>query len=175
MRWLWRGWLPRGRGGKNRGERGAVRAFEALEPRRALSASPVSVPVWRRQTGDVSALESLGNVPQGTAGPRGYTPAQIRHAYGLDGLSFAGTPADGTGTTIAIVTAFDSPRLSADLATFDAAFGIAAPPRLTKVNQAGGTRLPAASAAWATETCIDVQWAHAIAPGASIQIGRAHV
>lgn len=168
----WGGWLRRKRGDTPRAREGA-RGFEALEPRRALSAAPVSAPAWRSAARDVAAAASSANVPQGTPGPRGFTPAQIRHAYGLDGLSFGGVAADGAGTTIAIVTAYDSPNLAADLTRFDAAFGLPAPPRLTKVNQSGGTRLPAPDAAWATETCIDVQWAHAIAPGASILVVEA--
>lgn len=175
MRWQWRwaGWLGRRPAAATRPAPAVARGFEALEPRRALSASPASVPAWLPAANGALAATSLANLPQGTPGPRGYTPAQVRHAYGLDTLSFGGTAADGTGTTIAIVTAYDSPNLAADLARFDAAFGLPAAPRLTKVNQTGGTPLPVPSAAWATETCIDAQWAHAIAPGASILVVEA--
>jgi len=108
-----------------------------------------------------------------SAAPRGFTPAQIRHAYGFDTLSFDGIPADGRGTTIAIVTAYDSSNIAQDLATFDATFGIPAPPSFRKVDQNGGTALPAYNAAWSTETCIDVEWAHQAAPGASILLVEA--
>jgi hypothetical protein len=106
-------------------------------------------------------------------GPTGFTPAQIRRAYGLDQISFGGTPADGRGTTIAIVTAYDSPNIEADLATFNATFGLPAPPSFRKVNHNGGTVLPAYLPSWSTEACLDVQWAHAIAPGASILLVEA--
>src|SRR5262245_36670734 len=65
------------------------------------------------------------------------TPAQIRHAYGFDQITFAnGTiVGDGRGQTIAIVDAYDHPRIASDLAAFDALFGLPAPPSFTKVQQ----------------------------------------
>src|SRR5262245_53895900 len=54
--------------------------------------------------------------PAGTAVPFGspsppstaFTPSQIRHAYGFDQIVFPGNvKGDGTGTTIAIVDAYD--------------------------------------------------------------------
>src|SRR5690242_10203503 len=48
--------------------------------------------------------------PLATAGPTGYSPTQIRHAYGFDQIGLpGGATADGTGTTIAIVDAYDDP------------------------------------------------------------------
>src|SRR5438309_36933 len=59
--------------------------------------------------------------PLGTSGPTGYTPSQVRHAYGFDQISFpGGVTADGSGTTIAIVDAFDNPNIANDLHQFDA-------------------------------------------------------
>ena len=56
-----------------------------------------------------------------TAGPTGYTPAQIRHAYGFDKITFNGgaVAGDGSGTTIAIVDAYDDPNIANDLHQFD--------------------------------------------------------
>src|SRR5437867_1162126 len=67
-----------------------------------------------------------GATPHGTSGPTGTTPAQIRHAYGFDQITFSnGTIAgDGRGTTIAIVDAFDDPTIANDLHQFDVAFGL---------------------------------------------------
>jgi hypothetical protein len=111
-----------------------------------------------------------GLAPFAQAGPIGYTPAQIRHAYGFDRIQFlSGTVAgDGSGQTIAIITAFDDPNIVADVQAFDAQFGLPAPPFLTRVAQDGSANLPPASADWAPETALDVEWAHAIAPGAGI-------
>jgi subtilase family serine protease len=104
-------------------------------------------------------------LPQASASSdvQGYTPAQIRHAYGFDQVAD-----DGAGQTIAIVNAFDDPNLESDLRVFDKQFGIAAPPSLRVVDQTGGDDLPAEDNGWAGETSLDVEWAHAIAPGANI-------
>jgi hypothetical protein len=104
----------------------------------------------------------------------GYTPAQIRHAYAFDQVALpGGAAADGTGQTIAVVDAFNDPNLQADLAVFDAQFGLAAA-NLTVVNQTGGAALPTTDAGWAGEIALDVEWAHAIAPGAKILLVEAN-
>jgi hypothetical protein len=115
-----------------------------------------------------SPLDASGSVP-------GYTPDQIRQAYGLNNLAFSGssTQANGQGQTIAIVTAFDNPKLAADLTAFDAYFQLPDPPALTQVGQDGSANLPSADAGWAQETALDVEWAHAIAPGASLLVVEA--
>src|SRR5439155_12576916 len=68
----------------------------------------------------------------------GYTPAQIRHAYSYDQLNL-----DGSGQTIAIVDAYDNPTIANDLRVFDRTLGLPDPPSFVKVNQSGGSRLPA--------------------------------
>jgi hypothetical protein len=102
--------------------------------------------------------------------PYGFSPAQIRQAYGFNQITFQnGTiNGDGTGQTIAIVDAYDQPHMASDLAAFDAQFGLPAPPSFTKMNEFGGSTLPTASASWGVEESLDVEWAHAIAPGANI-------
>src|SRR5260370_22736799 len=97
--------------------------------------------------------------------PGGYQPAQVRHAYGFDSLSYT-----GSGKTSAIVDAYDDPNIVRDLAQFDAQYGIAAPPSFTKATPQGQ---PAADAGWASEIALDVEWAHAIAPGANILLVEA--
>ena len=94
------------------------------------------------------------------------TPAQVRHAYGFDQVSFSGgtVAGDGTGQTIAIVDAYDDPNIAGDLQTFDSQFGIPAPPSFTKIVQSGTVT----DAGWSGEIALDVEWAHAIAPKASI-------
>jgi subtilase family serine protease len=84
-----------------------------------------------------------------------YTPAQVRHAYGFDHVS--GT---GVGTTIAIVDAYGSRTLQSDFNLFCSTFGLP----LQTIKQGK----PAPNSGWAQETSLDVQWAHAIAPGAQI-------
>ncbi len=106
------------------------------------------------------------------SGPTGYTPAEIRQAYGFNQISFNGTTGDGRGTTIAIVDAYNDPNLQSDLQTFDSEFSLPNPV-LTQVNQTGGTTLPAGNVGWAEEISLDVEWAHAIAPGANILLVEA--
>ena len=73
-----------------------------------------------------------------TAAPTGYSPAQIRQAYGFDNITFlnGAVAGDGAGTTIAIVDAYDDPTIANDLRQFDRQFGMA-DPMLTKVNESG--------------------------------------
>jgi subtilase family serine protease len=115
-----------------------------------------------------------GAKPFGSPGPTGLTPTQIRHAYGFDQITFNnGTvTGDGTGTTIAIVDAYDDPNIASDLHQFDQTFGLS-DPTFTKVNQNGGSTLPQANTGWAEEISLDVEWAHAIAPGANILLVEA--
>ncbi|WP_422926492.1 hypothetical protein [Singulisphaera sp. PoT] len=112
-----------------------------------------------------------------SASPMGYTPAQIRKAYGIDSISINGIVGDGTGQTIAIVDAYDWPTAVSDLHNFDLQFGLPDPPSFTKLNQLGQTSpLPGTDPAgagnpkgtWEGEEALDVEWAHAIAPKANI-------
>src|SRR5437764_11258684 len=101
----------------------------------------------------------------------GYTPQQVRHAYGFDQISFGNgaIKADGTGQTVALIDAYHYPQLQSDLHVFDLQFGLPDPPSLRVVSQTGGSvsRLKV-DTGWAGETAMDVQLAHAIAPGAAI-------
>lgn len=99
-----------------------------------------------------------------------YSPIQYQRAYDLKPLYNAGIT--GKGRTIAIVDAFGSPTISNDLHVFDANYGIADPPSLKIIQPAGA--VPAFDntdpdmLGWAEETTLDVEYAHAIAPGANI-------
>jgi len=95
------------------------------------------------------------------------SPSQILNAYGINQISFRnGTiTGSGQGQTIAIVDAYDDPNISSDLGMFDAQYGLSAPPTFTQYVTPG---LRQDNADWALETSLDVEWAHAIAPAASI-------
>jgi subtilase family serine protease len=73
---------------------------------------------------------------------------------------------DGRGQTIVIVDSFGSPTIRQDLATFDKAFGLPAPPSLKMIQPAG--KVLTTNAGWAAEATLDVEWSHAMAPRASI-------
>src|SRR5438876_9671229 len=95
-----------------------------------------------------------------TATPGGYYgPQQIRHAYGIDTLT-----GSGAGQVIAIVDAYGSPSIQRDLNTCCDYYGL---PR-TKVVVVYPQGKPRTNGGWALETSLDVEWAHAIAPGATI-------
>jgi subtilase family serine protease len=129
--------------------------LEELETRALPSASSLSAAV---------AHPGLQATPLAAAGIASYTPAQIRHAYGFDQV-----PYDGSGQTIAIVDAYDDPNIASDLAQFDSRFGLPSPPSFTKVRIGS----PAVVSSWADEISLDVEWAHAIAPGANILLVEA--
>jgi subtilase family serine protease len=99
-----------------------------------------------------------------------YSPNQFERAYDMPSLYNAGLT--GKGRTIVIVDSFGSPTVAADLAHFDHDFGLPAPPSL-KVIQPAGVVPPfdpsnSDMVGWAEETSLDVQYSHAIAPGANI-------
>jgi subtilase family serine protease len=100
-----------------------------------------------------------------------YDPAQLQTAYDLRPLYSAGDT--GKGETIVIVDCFGSPTIGTDLATFDSAFHLPAPPSLSIVTPAGALPPwdPASGGpmlAWGEETSLDVEYAHAMAPGARL-------
>jgi uncharacterized delta-60 repeat protein len=111
------------------------------------------------------------------------TPAQIRTAYGLNLV-----PLDGAGQTIAIVDAYDDPTIASDLDTFDRQFGTTlsglslysqygpASKFLSVLNQNGlqsplpGPDPDKSPSDWEGEEALDVEWAHAFAPAAKIDL-----
>ena len=97
----------------------------------------------------------------------------MKAAYGVNNITFGSVAGTGAGETIAIVDAYNDPNIVSDLATFDKQFGLAAPPSFKVVNQNGGTSLPTNNRGWSSEIALDVEWAHAIAPGANILLVEA--
>jgi subtilase family serine protease len=107
-----------------------------------------------------------------------YSPSFIKKAYEFPSTATL----DGTGQTIVIVDAFGSPTIAADLALFDARFGIPAPPSFTifcgnSPTPFDPTTCPIVNInvnpkhdvfGWTIETSLDVEYAHAMAPGANI-------
>jgi subtilase family serine protease len=111
----------------------------------------------------------------GSGSPSGLTPATIRSAYGMNGITFGSLTGDGSNQTIAIVDAYDQPNLASDLAAFDKYYTLSDPPSLTKLNENGGTSLPSKDSVggWGVETSLDVEWAHVVAPKANIVVFEA--
>ena len=93
-------------------------------------------------------------------------PQNIHDAYNLTALYHEGY--DGTGQTIVIIDWCGSPTIKKDTNAFSAQFGL---PKLTSANfKIINTPTPSYCAAPDPEINIDVEWAHAIAPGAAIDL-----
>jgi subtilase family serine protease len=107
------------------------------------------------------------NLQSLTSAGCGYTPPMIQAAYNLNALYAEGF--DGSGQTIGIIDWCGSLTIQSDANAFSAQFGL---PQLTSSNFAI-TYVPTVSTCQAmdqTEINIDVEWAHAIAPGANINL-----
>ncbi len=107
---------------------------------------------------------------QATFGVSCYNAVQFERNYGTNRLYTHGIT--GAGQTIVIVDSFGSPTIRHDLAEFDTGNGLPAPPSFNiitpegappKYNDGNGTM-----GGWALETSLDVEMAHAMAPGANI-------
>ena len=168
---------------KRRHARSHVAAGEMLEERQLLAADLSYEEVgelWAASLGTEPIATPLTNVVAeplaGTASPSGFSPAQIRTAYGFDQVYFQNNTivGDGTGQTIAIVNAYHTPNAASDLAAFSAYYGLPNAPSFVQVDQNGGTAYPATQGGWALETALDVQWVHALAPGANILLVEAN-
>ena len=168
-------------------------ALEDMETRVVPSrvGLPSILPAASLPAGTVAPLANV-TPTAGSASPTGYTPQQIRSAYGFDRIMFGSIAGDGAGQTIAIVDAYDNPGLmdssaagfsTSDLAEFDRQFGLPDPPRFTKINETGNASpMPGTDPAgpgnsggnWEYEEAMDVEWAHALAPAASIVLVEAN-
>jgi hypothetical protein len=89
----------------------------------------------------------------GAHGPKGgYSPADLAKVYKLQ----TGTPTD---QVVAVVDAYNNPRVLHELNRFDRQYGLPAETKdsFQVVNQAGGATLPQTDWGWAVETALDVQ------------------
>ncbi|MFC1435168.1 S8 family serine peptidase [Streptacidiphilus sp. N1-3] len=97
-----------------------------------------------------------------------YSPLQYRTAYNLAPLYARGIT--GRGRTIVIVDSYGSPTIQHDLQVFDQQWGL--PDTQVDVVKAGNVPpfdpTDSDMTGWAGETTLDVEYAHAIAPGAKI-------
>ncbi|HXB14567.1 MAG TPA: S53 family peptidase [Solirubrobacteraceae bacterium] len=150
---------------------GAQPAYARVEPACAAPAPGEAscfalgrVPVPASQAGrpGVSRLAARPAAPVfGPAG--GLTPALLASAYGFDPGS------GGSGTTVAIVDAFDDPNIESDLAAFSTQYGLAPCTEgngcFTKLEQSG---TPPDTRGWSVEISLDVETVHAACPKCKI-------
>ena len=101
----------------------------------------------------------------GSSSPQGYSPNQIRTAYGLPSSG-------GAGATIAIIDAYHTPTIWSDLGNFSLRYNLTLPSSSNFEVYQMAQNIETNSS-WTQETCLDVEWAHAIAPDAKILLVEA--
>jgi hypothetical protein len=140
--------------------------YDALEVRQLLSMGQPAA-----ATNPIVVQPAISASPLfGSASPTGYSPSTIQSAYGANQVSFGNVTGNGAGQTIAIIDAYFDPNIASDLQKFDSQYGLQSPPSFTQYVQNGF--LPT-DAGWSLETALDVEWAHAMAPGANIVLVEA--
>ncbi len=113
----------------------------------------------------------ITNTNQGHLPPQGYQPSEVQTAYGLNAVYGAGL--NGAGQTIVIVDAYGSSTIAQDAEVFSTIYGL---PDITSTNfqivkAPGISNNPhGVQRNWDLETTLDVEWSHAIAPGANIAL-----
>ena len=100
----------------------------------------------------------------------GYSPAQLRSAYGVASAVSSGD--NGTGVTVAIIDAYASPTMLTDANAYSAHWG---EPQFAPGQYTETTFTPFANQSacggepgWNQEESLDVEAVHAVAPGANI-------
>jgi len=137
----------------------------------AASTTSIPCPDYLGQYFDTTDPAYGGGYPNPTpVYPCGLTPPRVRKAYGLDAAVASGN--DGRGVTIAIIDAWRSPALVSDAQMFAATFDPTHPlsnSQITLVDAPSGGDPPIPiDQTWYLEQAIDVEAAHATAPGANI-------
>jgi subtilase family serine protease len=146
---------------------GGIKLTHPANPNKPADATTANIcSEWFGQIPDTVDPAYPGYAPL-TYGPCGYHPGQVRNAYGFGAIVRGGN--DGTGQTIAIVDAYLSPTLLADAQTYAANNDPDYPfaKSQLKIVQAPGTP-STPDTGWYTEQSLDLEAAHAIAPGAKI-------
>src|SRR5438128_2124675 len=110
------------------------------------------------------------------SGPSVIGPLDVKAVYGFPStfnINGRVAPADGSGQTIAIVDAFYDPTIQNDLNVFDAAYHLPNIRLNVQVQSGAPSTAYDTSGSWGPETALDVEYAHAIAPGANILLVEA--
>lgn len=135
---------------------------------------PVGEEIYRKTIGVVQALASNKTqniVPHAVSPPpaTAVTPNQIREAYNIP------SNATGAGAKIAIVDImplanYSIAKIRNDYNAFCAQYGLSNTGLTIHTYPPTGGKAPTNSQGWGLEACLDVQWAHVIAPEASIML-----
>ncbi|HET6873661.1 MAG TPA: S53 family peptidase [Acidimicrobiales bacterium] len=138
-----------------------------------VNAPPLST--FYGQDSDGKSIAGSPTLPafDGSAQPwveQGYTPPQLRSAYGI-----SGTGLTGTGTTVAIVDAYYSATMVQDANTYASRNDPSAPSLVAGSNYFESLPAtftnsgPCAANSWQGEETLDVEAVHGIAPNATIR------
>jgi subtilase family serine protease len=138
---------------------------DAPPPRAFVSAQPCSA-YWGEKPA-TGFTDPYGSGPLPYA-PCGYTPAQIKGAYGISGY-------DGSGQTVAIIDAYASPTIAADVNQWSVNRGLPEMQgnQFTQVVAPGTYHHPEKGLkqdpqGWYGEETLDVEAVHGMAPAANI-------
>ena len=134
----------------------ATSASSAAHSKRVCAVAPAGYAACQSHVVTDANLKPLAT----TSYQGGYSPTQLRTAYGLGG---------GSAPTVAIVDAYANPAATvvADLAAYRTQFGLGTA-TLTQVNQSGGTTLASSNAGWGQEEMLDLEMVSAICPACPI-------
>ena len=134
----------------------AKSANGATHNKRVCAATPSGYAACHARVVTDTTLSPLATT---TYGGHGYSPAQLRTAYGV------GT---GPGATVAIVDAYASPNAAADLAVYRTQFNLGKA-NLTQVSQSGGSISKVrGNTGWGQEEMLDLEMVSAICPSCAI-------
>ncbi len=113
----------------------------------------------RTDTRPRTPLDAL--LPAAIDPPSGFGPSDLQSAYNIP-------TAQGSGTTVAVIEAFDDPTAEADLAVYRAEFGLSACTTTNgcfrKVGQTGGSLPAKDTTGWAGEAALDIDMVSAACP-----------
>ena len=126
--------------------------------------------IWHGTSSTLKAAANTISAAAVTAPSEGLRPADIRAAYKL--------PKTGAkNQTIAIVDAYDNPKVESNLAAYRKAFKLPACTTANKcfrkVDQRGTTKYPVGDPGWGVEISLDVQAVSAACPGCKILLVEA--
>ena len=138
---------------------------DAPPPAAFVSAQPCSAYWGDKQATGFTNTYGTGTLPYA---PCGYTPSQIRGAYGIAGY-------DGSGQTVAIIDAYAAPTIAADVNQWSVNRGLPqmSGGQLTQVVAPGTCHHPERGQkqdpqGWYGEETLDVEAVHGMAPAANI-------
>ena len=132
-------------------------ASGAAHNKRVCAATPAGYAACHSRVVTDANLHPLATT---TWGNRGYSPDQLRAAYGLT--------TDST-TKVAIVDAYANPNAAPDLAFYRAAFNIGGTGTLTQYNQTGDSiSTVSGNVGWGQEEMLDLEMVSAICPSCQI-------